>query len=566
MSVEEDARRVALENAAKHGGVARWETVLNALLRTHPELRTPGSDATHIAQTAAEEVNALPAERRDELIRALPPAATETRTERTGLPPLPGAEKGKVVLRFAPFPSGALHIGNARGVYINDEYRKMYDGKFYIVFDDTIGSEEKKPIKEGYDLILNDLKAAGVEPDEVFYKSDRIERHYRHVPELLRGGNAYVCTCPAEVLRRNREQAIACPERDKDTDWQVAQWEGMLSGKYRKGEAVVRLKTAVDHPNPAFRDRVLLRISEDEHPRVGHKYRVWPLLEYSWAIDDVEMGISHVIRGKDLVMEDQMESALWAVLGMKGPHFAHWGMLRVRESKISKSKSMQEVLSGQYDGWADPRTWSFSSLERRGIRSEAIRSFVLSFGMSLSDIEVPAESLYAENRKLIDSVAPRRAFAWEPVRVIIDQMPTDIHSIELPNHPENPEMGARTVDVSSSQVYLTMNDIRQAMGKEIRLKEFLNIRLSHAFRDDGSVDAVFTSIPNKPLQRVQWVPVTGSLTVSVLMPDGKRVEGRGEKSLAESKVGDVYQFERFGFTRFEALAKSNVGNFVFAHP
>ncbi len=564
MSVEEDARKVAIENAAKHGGGARWETVLNMLLRTHPELRSPDSDAVRIVRAAVDEVNALPPEKLQELAKSLPAPAPQ-REERTGLPPLPGAEKGKVVLRFAPFPSGALHIGNARGVYINDEYRRMYDGKFYVVFDDTIGSAEKKPLKEGYSLILNDLKAAGVEPDAIFYKSDRIERHYHFVPDLLRSGKAYICTCPAEKLRLNRENGMACPEREKDPDWQVAQWEGMLSGQYRKGEAVVRLKTALDHPNPAFRDRVLLRISEDEHPRVGHKYRVWPLLEYSWAIDDVELGITHVIRGKDLVMEDQMEEALWAALGLKGPHFAHWGMLRVRESKISKSKSMQEVLSGQYDGWTDPRTWSFGSLERRGIRSEAIRSFVLSFGMSLADIEVPAESLYSENRKLLDPVTPRRAFVSDPELVEIKQFPSDLTQIFLPNHPNMPEMGNRKLKVSGGRFYLPGKDVRANLGREIRLKDFLNLRLL-AKASDGIVEAIFTSVPNKPVPRIQWVPQEGAKAVSVLMPDGSRVMGYGEESVSDARIGSIFQFERFGFVRLEGNDERDLLQAVFSHP
>jgi glutamyl-tRNA synthetase len=564
MSVEDDARKVAIENAAKHGGGARWETVLNMLLRTHPELRTPGSDAARIVRAAVDEVNALSPEALRELAKSLPAPAPQ-REERTGLPPLPGAEKGKVVLRFAPFPSGALHIGNARGVYINDEYRRMYDGKFYVVFDDTIGSEEKKPLKEGYSLILNDLKSAGVEPDAVYYKSDRIERHYRFVPDLLRSRKAYVCTCPAEKLRLNRENGVACPERENDTDWQVAQWEGMLSGQYHKGEAVVRLKTAVDHPNPAFRDRVLLRISEDEHPRVGHKYRVWPLLEYSWAIDDVELGITHVIRGKDLVMEDQMEEALWAALGMKGPHFAHWGMLRVRESKISKSKSMQEVLSGQYDGWTDPRTWSFGSLARRGIRSEAIRSFVLSFGMSLSDIEVPAESLYSENRKIIDSVAPRRAFVSDPIRVDVENFPPNLKNVLLPNHPEVLDLGQREIDVSKGRFYLPSKDVRAHLGEEIRLKELANVELSKVLGKDKTIVARFTSISNKPLPRFQWVPVEGAIRVAVLMPDGNVVEGWGESSLSATAKGTVYQFERFGFVCAYLEGTLGVNRYSFAH-
>jgi glutamyl-tRNA synthetase len=110
----------------------------------------------------------------------------------------------------------------------------------------------------------------------------------------------------------------------------------MLKGHYQEGEAVVRLKTDMQHPNPAFRDRVLLRISERTHPRVGTKYRVWPLLEFSWAIDDHLLGMTHILRGKDLIIEDLMEKDIWQKLGWNAPEFIHYGMLRIKCSESKK--------------------------------------------------------------------------------------------------------------------------------------------------------------------------------------------------------------------------------------
>jgi hypothetical protein len=95
----------------------------------------------------------------------------KTRVERKEgeLPELPNAEKGKLVLRHAPFPSGAIHIGNAIPLVINDEYRKMYDGKVFLVIDDTIGSEEKQITPESYDMIPEDMKALGMKWDDDCY-------------------------------------------------------------------------------------------------------------------------------------------------------------------------------------------------------------------------------------------------------------------------------------------------------------------------------------------------------------------------------------------------------------
>ncbi|MGA7922603.1 MAG: glutamate--tRNA ligase family protein, partial [Thermoplasmata archaeon] len=404
--VERRIRRLALANALEHQGVARPGPILSRILGGSTELRAHAAEVETRVSVVLTEVSGLsPEQQRTELdslggpeaaaVRADVPAAGE-------LPALAGARQGEVVLRMAPFPSGALHVGGARMVFVNDYYRKRYAGKLLLVFDDTIGSPEKRVELEFFDLIQKDLEMADVRPDAIYYKSDRVANFYPWARRVIERGAAYVCTCPAELLRENRRAGRACPERGQSTQETLEAWEGMLSGRYREGEAVLRLRTDLHDPDPAFRDRVLLRISEHDHPRVGHRYRVWPMLEFSWAVDDIELGMTHVIRGKDLVIEDRMERFIWDLLGIRGPDFLHWGLLRVREAKLSKSKNYQEVKSGLFDGWADPRTWSFESLDRRGISMAALRQFTLSFGISLADIEVPAETLYAENRALID--------------------------------------------------------------------------------------------------------------------------------------------------------------------
>lgn len=582
----EKALRLALENALRHGSAPRPESVLGALLGADASLRPKRAELAPLVTQVVEEVSALSESDRRARLGALggplaPPSTrkdAEARHEREhGLPALPGAEDGKVVLRLAPFPSGSLHIGNARGLFVNDEYRRRYHGKFYLVFDDTVGSEEKRPVPESYDLILNDMASAGVRPDAVYYKSDRLPLYYRDAPRLLELGAGYVCTCVAETLRKNREAGIACPERSREATWQREQWDRMLSGGYAPGEAVVRIKTDMAHPNPAFRDRVLFRISDFDHPRVGTRYRVWPMLEYAFAIDDVELGITHVIRGKELVIEDLMEEALWKVLGRSGPSFLHWGLLRIRETKISKSKSYQDVKSGTYDGWADPRTWSLSSLSRRGFRPEAIRQFVLSFGLSQADIEVPAETLYAENRRLLDPTTPRRAFVPRPRRLRVEGMPEDLSTVRLANHPERPELGEREVELSDT-FFLPEEDLLKNAGREIRLKDLLNVELPVEVGEGGVCDPStgegpevrgrFTTRGNKPIPRIQWVSAKGAVGVDVFTLEQPHLLGAGEASLASVKEGQVFQFERFGFARADPPPQdpSRPRRFIFAHP
>jgi glutamyl-tRNA synthetase len=566
------ARRAVLENALEHDGAARTGPVLARLLATDPSLRPHAEELRTRVATLVAEVEGLPAAELTDRLGALGGPEASPRAERkegtAEMPELPGAVPGRVVLRMAPFPSGALHIGSARMLFVNQHYRERYGGRLLLVFDDTIGSEEKRVESEFFEMILGDCELAGVRPDAVLYKSDRIASHYPWARRVIDKGGAYVCRCPTERLRENRLHGLACPERAQGVAETVGEWEKMLGGAYAPGEAVLRLRTDLNDPDPAFRDRVLFRISDLDHPRVGRRYRVWPLLEFSWAVDDVELGITHVLRGKDLAMEDRMERHLWDLLGVSGPPFLHWGILRVREAKVSKSKSYQEVKGGEYDGWADPRTWSLRSLDRRGITMDALRAFTLSFGLSLTDIEVPAETLYAENRKRLDATTPRRAFVPDPVRVEVDGYPFDLAELSVPNHPERAELGSRTVKAGPG-FYLPRRDLAAHLGEEVRLKDLVNVRLPAALPAEGTaMRAEFTSRPNQRLPRLQWVGSAGAVEVDLLGIDGAHRRGLGEAALLEARPRDLLQFERVGFVRVDADAAvgSRPVRVVFGHP
>jgi glutamyl-tRNA synthetase len=570
--VERRARRVVLENAVAHEGAAQAGPVVARLLATDPELRTRAEEVRTLVSSVVAEVRGLPvAELEDRLEGLGGPEPARTR-EPTGasssFPELLGAVPGKVVLRMAPFPSGALHIGNGRMLFVNQYYRERYRGRLLLVFDDTVGSEEKRVETEFFDVILGDCELAGVRPDEVLYKSDRIPSHYPWARRVIEKGGAYVCRCPQDLLRENRVHGVACPERSQSVRETLDEWDRMLANAYNPGEAVLRLRTDLHDPDPAFRDRVLFRISDVDHPRVGRKYRVWPLLEFSWAVDDVELGVTHVLRGKDLTMEDRMELFLWDLLGIRGPPFLHWGILRVREAKVAKSKAYREVKSGVYDGWADPRTWSLRSLDRRGISMDALREFTLSFGMSLADIEVPAETLYAENRKRIDGATMRRAYVPEPVKVEVEEYPFDLAQVPLPNHPDRPELGKRTVKAGPT-FFLPRRDLAQHAGEEVRLKELINVQLPAGIAAaGGSARARFTSRENRRLPRLQWVGAVDVLPVDVLGIDGSHSTGVGEGALRTSRPRDQFQFERFGFVRVEAdwTPGSEPLRVVYGHP
>jgi len=570
--VADQARRAALENALAHEGTAHPGPIVARLMATDPTLRSQADEVRSLVSEVVAEIRGLPlAELEDRLAQlggAQAPGPKSTRSEAPDFPELLGAEKGKVVLRLAPFPSGVLHIGNSRMLFVNQLYRERYNGKLLLVFDDTAGSAEKRIETEFFDLILGDCELAGVHPDEVHYKSDRIPLFYPWARRVIEKGAAYVCRCPQELLGKNRAAGVACPERAQTVPEALEVWEKMLGNSYDPGEAVLRLKTDMADPDPAFRDRVLMRISDIDHPRVGRKYRLWPMLEFSWAVDDVELGVTHVLRGKDLVMEDRMQRYLWDLLGIPGPPFVHFGLLRVREAKVSKSKSYKEVKSGLYDGYADPRTWSLRSLARRGISMDTLREFILSFGMSLADIEVPAETLYAENRKRIDATTVRRAFVAEPVRLEVEGYPFDLSHVTLPNHPDRPELGSRTVAAGPS-FYLARRDLAAHAGEEVRLKDLVNVRLDPGgVPAEGPMRAAFTSRENRKLPRLQWVGTEGAVPVDLLGIDGDHSKGLGESTLATAGPGEILQFERVGFVRVEPGWTPGSGplRVVYGHP
>ena len=386
----------ALKNAIEHNQ-ARENFVLNSLFHEGLDKKDIPKIILEIKKTI-KKVNSLSLEQRKAYFERIKNKISE-RKQREGLPDL--KITNKPVFRLAPFPSGSLHIGNARGMILNDEYTKLYSGKLLLMIDDTIGSEKKAIVKEAYSLIPEGLEFLDIEYNNLYYKSDRLETYYKYAEKLIKKAKAYVCFCSQEKLRENRKNKKECEERKQSVKETLDLWKKMLKGDYKEGEAVLRIKTNMKHKNPAFRDRVIFRISKRKHPRIGNKYQVWPLLDFSWAIDDKLLKITHIIRGKELMIETDMEKYIFDIFKWKHPEFIHIGLLNFKGIKLSKSKGQQEVKSGKYIGWDDPRTWSLQSLEKRGIQKQAIREFLLDFGLTQKETTVPIEILYEKNRKIL---------------------------------------------------------------------------------------------------------------------------------------------------------------------
>src|SRR5438552_3713251 len=152
--------------------------------------------------------------------------------------------------------------------------------------------------------------------------SDRVPIYYEYAEKALRQGFAFVCTCEPDQFKRIIESGRACPHRSKSPTENLELWHNMLSGGLKEGEAVVRVKTETTHPNPAVRDWPAFRIIDPEkypHPRVGSKYRVWPLYNFSAAVDDHLMGVTHIIRGKEHLTNAVRQTFLYKHMGWSYP-------------------------------------------------------------------------------------------------------------------------------------------------------------------------------------------------------------------------------------------------------
>ncbi|MFH0978310.1 MAG: glutamate--tRNA ligase [Candidatus Woesearchaeota archaeon] len=563
MDIQSLIRKHALHNASKYHGKANIGAVIGKVVQEDPALKARIDEIKKLAVKVVADVGMLSVERQLLELQEIAPELLEKKEEKKReLPELTNAVPGKVVMRIAPYPSGPLHIGNAKPLILNDEYVKRYKGRLILAIDDTIGSDEKNVEPDAYNLIPEGCDWLNVVFSETIFKSDRLELYYKHASDLITKDAAYVCSCDSDTLRANREKSVECSHRKASVSTNEKFWNDMLSGKLKEGSAVLRLKTDMQHKNPAFRDRVLLRISDKSHPRVGTKFHVWPLLEFSWAIDDHLLGMTHILRGKDLMMESEMERFIWDIFHWPHPEIIHAGLVTIAGVKISKSKSAKEVKSGAYSGWDDPRTWSLQSLKRRGIFPEALRSFLLETGIGEGETTVPIDNLYSENRKILDKLADRYFMVEDPVKIVIENAPSvEIH---LKKHPEFAERGLR-VYRTDKEFYIRKKDFDELEdGSLYRLMDCLNFKkVKSKFVFDSLEHSKYKDSGKKIMH---YVPANLDVVkVEVLMPDASVVKGIAEPEVKNLKVGSQVQFERFGFVRLDSI-KDGVYHFWYTHP
>ena len=548
-STDKLIKKHALANAIEHEGVAQSKSVLGKILAEQPELRTKIFELRTKIELAVQEINRLGIARQKKELQELGGYTAPTRIERKGLPELElGREK--FVVRFAPNPDGALHVGNARPAVLSDEYAKKYRGKFILRFDDT-DPKVKTPEKRFYSWVREDLKWLKIKVHQEIIASKRLKLYYKMAEKLISVGGAYVCTCNSGSWKKMRDNGRSCPCRSLDVKTNMKRWKSMLKHKYKEGQAVLRTKTEMDAKNPAVRDWPAFRIvDKPEHP-LERKAKLWPLYNFASAIDDYLTGVTHIFRGQEHSTNEVKQRYLYQHMRWSYPVVVTLGRFSLSDMVLSKSQIRDGIESRKFNDWDDPRVGTLRALRRRGFQPEAIRQIILDIGPKPSDVTISFENLSAYNRKIIDSIANRYFFIPNPKKIEVKGM--KIKSARISLHPDDKKRGHRNFSVTST-FFIDAKDFEGYKGLEVRLKEFCNIKLGEK--------SEFTGTELKATPKIQWVPAK-HLNVKVITP-GKEIKGYGEVNLKKAKVGDIVQFERFGFVRIEKITGNNV-TVIFGH-
>jgi len=532
--IRSKARGFAANNALQFGK-ANENAVFGRVMGSVKDAKQDISKVRELVLEAVNEINSLDREK----LEKFRVAEKEKKLLKTELPELEGAVKGKVVTRIAPAPSGYLHVAHIFAILLNSEYAKKYKGRFILRIEDTNASNVDK---DAYVSIPNDVEwITGLKP-EVYIQSDRMELYYKRMEELFKLDGAYVCRCSSDDFREFVSKKKACPHRDNSVEKNLEEWRRMFK-EYKEGEAVVRCKSDINHPNPAVRDFPIFRINDDEHPRTKKKYRVWPLMNFSVSVDDHEMGLTHVIRGKDHIINMERQKYIFDYFGWKTPYYIHTGRLNFKNFEMSKTKTRQKILKGEYEGWDDPRLPFLVSFRKRGFNPESFRRFVVEMGPSKRDKTTTYEEFMKKiesyNREIVEPIANRYFFIEDPVELEIDYKPI---MAEIPLHPDFPERGSRTLKFGG-KVFISKKDFDF-------LKKEGKIRLKNLF----TINNKFEVIDESSSRIVQWLPADNKLKGEIITDKGVLIKGIIEENIKKEK-GKIVQLERMFFAKIDKLNK-----------
>jgi glutamyl-tRNA synthetase len=237
-----------------------------------------------------------------------------------------------VRVRFAPSPTGALHIGGVRTALFNWLFARHHGGTFILRIEDT---DQTRSTDESIRIILDGMKWIGLDWDEgPFRQTERMQIYQEHVEQLLKAGKAYRCYCTPEELDARRKEAMAAgkpPKYDRKCRSLTAPVPGRTAAvrflSSDEGQTIVRdmIRGAVTFENQQLDDLIIQRSDG------------LPTYNFAVVVDDVTMKISHVIRGDDHLNNTPRQIQLYQAFGYEPPQFAHLPMiLGSDKTKLSK--------------------------------------------------------------------------------------------------------------------------------------------------------------------------------------------------------------------------------------
>lgn len=283
--------------------------------------------------------------------------------------------------RFAPSPTGLLHIGNARAALFNFLFARHHGGEFLLRIEDT---DRERSTQQAVDVIFDGLAWMGITADEKpVFQSTRQDRHTEVALELLEKGLAYKCYCTPEELKQMREDAMANGKppryngmwRDRDPSEAPAGAPYAVRIKApREGETVIEdlVQGEVRVANAELDDMIILRSDGT------------PTYQHAVVVDDHDMEITHVIRGDDHLTNTFRQAMIYRAMGWDLPRFAHLPLIHGPDgAKLSKRHGAQSVVEFRDEGYLP----------------EALCNYLLRLGWGHGDAEILSRE---EQIKLFD--------------------------------------------------------------------------------------------------------------------------------------------------------------------
>lgn len=271
-------------------------------------------------------------------------------------------------VRFAPSPTGYLHVGGARTALFNYLLAKQQSGKYVLRIEDT---DVARSTQESVDAILDAMEWLGLSCDEgPFYQSERFDLYKEKVAQLVTAGKAYRCYCTAEELDAKRESAMKEGRKPK--------YDGTCRNRSDQPDApyVIRFRLPEDQEETTFVDRIKGAITvrhEELDDLIIQRTDGTPTYNFVVVIDDAEMGMTLVIRGDDHVNNTPRQVLLYKALGYPVPEFAHVPMILGSDKKrLSKRHGATSVMV----------------YKEQGYLPEALVNYLVRLGWSFGDEEI----------------------------------------------------------------------------------------------------------------------------------------------------------------------------------